>query len=1088
MTATPEMTSETQRLRALRAHRILDTPPEAAFDALVTLAASQCGTTAAAVALVDAGRVWFKASVGLGETGETGETPREFACCAHALFEPQWLEVFDADTDARFSAHPLVDGPARLRFYAGAPLVDAAGFTHGVLCVFDREPRRLSDAQRQALTALATVATGLIEARHQADLQRILDTMPALITYWDRNLCNRFCNAAYLDWLGLTPEQVYGQAAPDLIGHDLYRANLPQMKAALQGKPQQFERTLLLRDGSTTRALLSYLPDIVQGDVQGFYVLAHDIGPLHEEKTARANAEAYLECIIDSASEFAILATDLAGTITLFSRGAERMLGYSAKDVIGQLGLTHFHLDAEIASRARVLSELAGQAVDGFDVLAGQARLGMADAGEWTWRRADGSRLPVQLVVSGVRGMTGEMIGYVGIARDIAAQQQQQVALAQARDTAQTASHARNLLVSNMSHELRTPLSAIQGAAQLLANSPLNAAQRQYADIIQEGGRTLLAILNDVLDFSKIEAGQMELENKTFFLEDILKAVASVMALANGGKELELAIQVDPDLPTALEGDGLRLQQIFTNLIGNAVKFTDHGEVALILRRGPAHERGIMLGVEIVDTGIALDPDEQAGLLSGAGADMTPAARRFGGVGLGLAISQQLVAMMGGRITLDSRPGAGSRFHFELPFGLSPHGAPKRFLPSFGPLRVLVGDDSATGVAALRGLITAWGWQAECVATLPEAQARYLDAQRGSTPFDLVILNRKIDGEDSADCVQLVKSHPAATPVILLTPPGAIAHAAPADGRPMPDATLIKPVTASALFDVVLDVCAKAHSPAAEPDAARGGNIALSGVRILLVEDNPMNQIVARGLLEQAGASIAIAGDGQQAIDMIERQPRAFDIVLMDVQMPVLDGFQATRHLRQALRSTVPVVALTASVMPEEREQCYEAGMDDFIPKPIDRAHMVRVILRNLPARLNEPLPFDRTETLDIGAILDMFPDDEDFRRQVAVMLQRLREIGPAMIADVDAAWRAGRVEQAQQALHKARGGIGTLGARRLAALTLEIEHAMEEGRLTEAEEALPQLEREMADVLRVLDEWLRLEAARTHPASGTPA
>ncbi|WP_051228983.1 response regulator [Paludibacterium yongneupense] len=1075
MTSAPESIPEKQRLAALYACGILDTPPEPAFDALAELAARLCATPAAAICLVDSERLWFKARYGLGGIEHT---PRTASCCAHAVSTAQWLEVADAGLDPRFCDHPLVSGESRLRFYAGMPLIDSQGQPLGTLCVFDTQVRQLSDAQRQTLCTLATAATGLVEARSES--RRILDTMPALIAYWDRNLCNRFCNGAYLDWLGLSVEQAYGRHAPELIGPDEYRSNLPQMHAALQGKPQRFERTIVRHEGGTIRALLSYVPDVANGEVQGFYELASDVGSLHEEKTARANAEAYLECIIDAASELAIVATDLAGTITLFSRGAERMLGYSAKDVIGQLSLTRFHLEDEIESRGAVLSELAGQPISGFDVLVSQARLGMADAGEWTYRRNDGSRISVQLVIGGIRGMAGELIGYVGIAQP----QQQAQSLTTEKQAAQTAVLAKSHFIASMSHELRTPLNALHGSAQLLSHSPLNAEQRQFSDVILESSHALLSLLDDIIDFSKMETGKMELETRPFFLEDTLKATATAMKHAGGEKELELAIQVDADVPYDLLGDGLRLQQILNNLIGSAIKLTTRGEVALSIRRAEQAAGGFALHFELIDSGIDLADSRLMTLFPHP--SRTAAIPLLDSRGLGLMISQQLVTLMGGRIVLDTPPAGGSRFSFDLPFGIAPHGTNKRFQPSFGPLRILLGDDNATTINALRSLIASWGWQAECALTQQGVRERYRQSEQDGRPFDLIILNWKLDGEDSAATIRHVKAQTSPPPLVLLVPSGGKARLAQGDGGE--DAQLIKPVTASALFDVVLDVCAKAHPHPQEAAASDGENIALSGVRLLLVEDNPMNQIVGRGLLEQAGASLAIAADGQQAIEIIERQPQAFDLILMDIQMPVLNGFQATRHLREKLGMRLPIVAMTAGVMPEEREQCYAAGMDDFIPKPIDRAHMIRVILRNLQPRNETALPFDRTDTLDIGSILDMFPNDEAFRSQVSTMLQRLPEIGPDLIDTVNAAWRQGSVDTVKQSLHKARSSIGTLGAKRLTALTIEIEKAIEQDRPTDVETALPRLESEMAAVLRVLDEWLASESARKSAQSADAA
>ncbi|MFL6656502.1 MAG: CHASE domain-containing protein, partial [Massilia sp.] len=384
-------------------------------------------------------------------------------------------------------------------------------------------------------------------------------------------------------------------------------------------------------------------------------------------RSALAQSERKFESLVDSALEFAIIGTDLEGRIQVFSTGAARMLGYAPEAMIGHQTLALFHVAAEVAQRADELYAETGKQLSGVDVLLAAAREERAEQREWTYVHRDGSLIPVSLVVTAIHAADGSAVGFLGVAHNVARQQELQASLVRAKELAEAASRAKSEFVANMSHEIRTPMNAVLGISHLLGKSQLAPEQRNYLDMIRTAGHSLLGIINDVLDFSKIEAGRMELAPEPFDLDLVLNTCASIMAVNAGDKDLELVVSAQARLPRQLVGDPLRLQQVLSNLISNAVKFTDHGEVSLLAEQVSRVGEHLTLRFIVSDTGIGIDAEQQRKLFSPftqADASMT---RRFGGTGLGLTITKNLVELMGGTIALESAAGGGSRFTVTLP-------------------------------------------------------------------------------------------------------------------------------------------------------------------------------------------------------------------------------------------------------------------------------------------------------------------------------------------------------------------------------------------------------------------------------------
>ncbi len=804
--------------------------------------------------------------------------------------------------------------------------------------------------------------------------------------------------------------------------------------------------------------------------------------------SAYQQSEQKFAVLVDSASEFAIIASDLEGRVQVFSAGAESMLGYRAGALIGVARMTQFLLPGQLLERAAELSQAGGRPVHGAAALFESARLGRPETREWTFVRQDGSALAVQLTVSPIFG-GGQLTGYLAIAHDIAERKLAEHNLRAALLRADSASRAKSDFVANMSHELRTPLNAVLGLAYLLGRSPLNPGQRRDLALIRSSGQSLLGILNDILDFSKIEAGRMELAPTAFRLDEVLRALAAIMNNTARERDLELVLEVGPDVPAQLVGDALRLQQVLVNLAGNAVKFTERGEVALRVRCLGRDGGGARLQFEVQDSGIGMSEEQIARLFVPFSQADSSTTRRFGGTGLGLAITLRLLDLMDASIAVDSVEGQGSRFRVEL--SLPVGGEPAVAKPAQG-WRLLVVDDHAGSRQAVTAAAAALG--AETVAVADAAAA--LERLRApGAPFQALLLDWQLPGSETGATIAALRALAPATPLLLMVSAhgrAALRGDATALGA---DAELDKPVFSATLAESLqLGRERRAGATvAAAPVAA-----ALQG-HVLLVEDNELNQVVARGMLELIGVTLDTVGDGAQAVARLREQGARYQLVLMDVQMPVLDGFGAARQIRHWLGLSLPIVALTAGVLEHERARCLAAGMDDFVAKPIDPAQLYAALARYLPAAAHgapparvQPTPaprsapalaapapaFDPTMLNTIAAF-----DSAQFAN-VCVLVRQMVATGVAPLEQARRAWQAGGPEQAARAVHGLRGSLGTLGARAFANTSHRLEAALL-GQV--AEPAGPLFELALADMARTIEQadvWLATAAPRA-PAFG---
>ena len=964
------------------------------------------------------------------------------------------------------------DGAYRWHLGRASPIRDAAG----VILRWFGTCTDIEDYKR-AEAEILTLNEGLESRVHQRTselasatdrLQSVLDaaTQVAIIATTPSGVISLF-NRGAEQMLGYRADELVGRETPALFHLEAEVTRRGRELTAERGRPiegfavfveiprlegvEEREWTYVRKDGTaltvTMAATATHGPD---GSIDGFLGVAVDI-------TARREVERALQLVSERlalatrAASVGIWDWDISQNQLLWDDTMYELYGIARDQFSGAYEAWEAGLEPEDTLRCREEIQMALRGDKEFDI-------------EFRVRWADASVHHVHGKASVIRDESGKALRMLGTNWDITARKHAEAELVEAKEAAEGATRAKSEFLATMSHEIRTPMNGVVGMTELLLMTDLNTEQRGYADLAMRSAECLLTVIDDILDFSKVESGKMDLEAIDFALRTVIEETADLLAERAQSKGLELACLVHYDVPVVVRGDPVRLGQILTNLLGNAIKFTATGEVVLRAKLVEASGQAVVIRFEVADTGIGITPEGRSRLFQSFSQADGSTTRKFGGTGLGLAISKRLAELMGGAIGVDSEPGKGSTFWFTVRLETVP--ATRIEIPEpredLSGLYALAVDDNRTNLQLVSAQTRSWAMACD-VATEGPAALNMIGAAASHRPYDVVILDMQMPGMDGLEVAEAIRRDPsnAKTRLVLMT---SMAQRSLLSRSALVgiDGYLTKPVRQAQLYECLRTVMGS-PSPA-PPEPARQGPAMVTAAaikeatstrrpRALLAEDNQTNQTAAVGMLEILGFQVDVAVNGLEAVAACRAGDYA--IVLMDNQMPEMDGLAATREIRAfesaGEKGRVPIIALTANSMIGDREKCLAAGMDDYLAKPF-RVRQLRDMLERwapvgtaLPATHDDAIPVPEQSAVDATVFDEFRAAGAGGRGLVTMLVDQYLVEATAQMAAVDDAVTRGDAPALRAATHSLRGASGTVGAHRLAAICTDIENLARE-------------------------------------------
>ncbi len=863
------------------------------------------------------------------------------------------------------------------------------------------------------------------------------------------------CNPAFELLFGYRQEEVIGLFLDDLIcGEEEISAAQDLTRRGMLGERVHGTARRRRKDGTPLEVEFYGVPLLLDGKLMGTIGIYVDIAERLRAQEALELSEAR-RVAFQKASMDGILGVDDEGLITEFNPAMETILDCPNEKALGR---PFEQVLFSPGMQPLIRADFDCYAKEGISQFVGRHV-------EVMMARADGSEVPTDICVTAVE--TSASTSFITLVRDIAGQKAAEEELRRAKETAEAANQAKSEFLANMSHEIRTPMNGILGMAELALDTDLAPEQREYIQMVKSSADSLLRVINDILDFSKIEAGKMELNPEPFSLRITLSEILKTLSIRAHKKGIEMLMDVSADVPEKIIGDATRLRQIMINLLGNSIKFTEHGEVGVQVQIASRAEDSAMVHFIVHDTGIGIPAEKLRTIFEPFIQADGSTTRRYGGTGLGLSISMRLVDLMGGRIWAESDAGHGSKFHFTASIGLAKQdpSTAQLALGDVNGTTVLIVDDNEMNRTILTQMLNNWQMVPDTACGGLEALTKLETALSSHHPFPLVLLDSQMPGMDGFAVAEEIRRRPdlAGAIILMLT-----SYLAPGDydrSRSLGiAATLTKPIQQSELLDVILNILAKPAATPANPELPpipSSRSVGGSSRHFLLAEDNVVNRQLAVLLLEKQGHTVEVAVTGREAVEKLTQASfKGFDAVLMDVQMPEMDGLEATVEIRRLEKQTgtnVPIIAMTAHAMLGDRERCLAAGMDGYVAKPISLAALLSEVERVAPAK-QPGLPLDLA--INKGQLKERLQGNEEL---LVELVRLFLDDAPNQIREIHSALADGDASRLENAAHALKGSAASLGADPLAAAALKLEFRGRKGQLAGAADECDDLDQKWA-------------------------